>query len=364
MNDPTQDTHHRMKFSITQRHAVAWFGLAALAAFLLWLLAPVLAPFIAAAVLAYALAPGVNTLVRRGVPRLVAVLVVELLLLLALLAAVFLVIPIISRELPLLREQIPLLSVALNDHLAPWLKQYGINLALDTASIKAFVLKYLDANLEEWLATAISSARIGGSFLLAIVGNAVLLPVVLFYLLYDWPQLWARAWALVPPRVRPSAGEFLAECDTMLGQYLRGQILVMLLLAVYYSVGLALAGFDLALPVGVFTGLAVFIPYLGFGLGLVLALLAGVLQFTSFYGVLAVAVVFGLGQLLESFVLTPRFVGERIGLGPLMVIFALLAFGHLFGFIGVLIALPVSALGVVAARHLTAAYLAGPLYRG
>ena len=353
-----------MIFSTTQRHALAWFSLAALAAFLLWLLAPVLAPFIAAAVLAYALAPGVNGLVRRRVPRVLAVLLVELLLLVALLACMFLVIPILSREMPLLREQIPLLSVALNEHVAPWLKQYGITLALDTDSIKAFVLKYLDANLEEWLAKALSSARIGGSFVLAIVGNAVLLPVVLFYLLYDWPQLWSRAWALVPPRLRPAAGDFLAECDTMLGQYLRGQMLVMLLLALYYSVGLAVAGFDLALPVGVFTGLAVFIPYLGFGLGLVLALLAGVLQFASLYGVLAVAVVFGFGQLLESFVLTPRFVGERIGLGPLMVIFALLAFGHLFGFVGVLIALPVSALGVVAVRRLIAAYLAGPLYRG
>ena len=353
-----------MNFNSPQRHAVAWFGLASLASFLLWLLAPVLAPFIAAAVLAYALAPAVEALVRRRVPRLLAVVVVELLLVLTLLAALLLVIPILSKELPLLREQIPLLAKALNDNVAPWLKQYGINLALDTDSIKAFVLKYLDANLEEWLAAALSSARIGGSFLLAIIGNAVLLPAVLFYLLLDWRNLLVRAWRLVPPRARPAVSGFLQECDQMLGQYLRGQILVMLMLAVFYSGGLALAGFDLALPVGVFTGLAVFIPYLGFGLGLILALLAGVLQFASWYGVLAVAVVFGLGQVLESFVLTPRFVGERIGLGPLMVIFALLAFGHLFGFVGVLIALPVSALGVVAGRRLLAAYLAGPLYRG
>lgn len=353
-----------MKFSSTQRHAFAWTALAVLSAALLWLLSPVLAPFIAAAVLAYALAPAVDALVRRRVPRVLAVLLLELLLLLALLAAVLLVAPILSKELPLLREQIPLLATAVNEHLAPWLRQHGIQLALDPASIKAFVLKYLDANLEDWLTTALSSARIGGSFVLAIVGNAVLLPVVLFYLLHDWPQLLARIWALLPPRVQPAVGGFLQECDQMLGQYLRGQILVMLLLAVFYSVGLALAGFDLALPIGVFTGLAVFIPYLGFGLGLALALLAGVLQFASLYGVLAVAVVFGLGQLLESFVLTPRLVGERIGLGPLMVIFALLAFGHLFGFVGVLIALPVSALGVVAAQHAREAYLKSPLYKG
>lgn len=353
-----------MSFSNPQRHALAWFGLALSVFFLLWLLSPVLAPFIAAAVLAYALAPAVDALVRRRLPRVIAVVLVELLLLLAVLAALLLVIPILNKELPLLREQIPLLAKALNDNVAPWLKQYGITVALDTVSIKAFVLKYLNANLEDWLTTALSSARIGGSFLLAIIGNAVLLPVVLFYLLLDWPNLLRRGWAMVPPRVQSAVAGFARECDQMLGQYLRGQLLVMIVLAVFYSVGLALAGFDLALPVGVFTGLAVFIPYLGFGLGLLLALLAGVLQFASFYGVLAVAVVFGLGQMLESFVLTPRFVGERIGLGPLMVIFALLAFGHLFGFVGVLIALPVSALGVVAARRLIAAYLAGPLYRG
>ena len=150
----------------------------------------------------------------------------------------------------------------------------------------------------------------------------------------------------------------------MLGQYLRGQLLVMLILAAFYSIGLALFRFDLALPVGVFTGLAIFIPYLGFGLGLVLALLAGLLQFASWYGVIAVAVVFGIGQLVESLFLTRRLVGERIGMDPLMVIFALLAFGHLFGFVGVLIALPVSALLVVAVRRLRAAYLASPLYRG
>lgn len=262
-----------------------------------------------------------------------------------------------------MREQIPALAKVANDRFAPWLAEHGIQLQLDTASIKAFVLKYLDANLEDWLATMLSSARIGGSFLLAFVGNAVLLPVVLFYLLHDWPELMARAWALVPPSARESVGSFLHDCDETLGQYLRGQLLVMVALAIFYSVGLALARFDLALPIGVFTGLAVFIPYLGFGLGLLLALLAGLLQFANLYGVVAVAIVFGVGQLLESFVLTPRFVGERIGMSPLMVIFALLAFGHLLGFVGVLIALPLSALAAVAARRLQAAYLASSLFR-
>ena len=352
-----------IKLSKHQRTALAWAAVAVVAALLLWLLSPVLAPFIAAMVLAYALAPAVQGLVRRRVPRVVAVLFVELLLVLAVLALLLLVLPILNKEIPALREQIPALAKLANDKLAPWLAEHGIQLQLDTASIKAFVLKYLDANLEDWLAKVLSSARIGGSFLLAFIGNAVLLPVVLFYLLHDWPELMARAWALVPPAARESVGSFLTECDTMLGQYLRGQLLVMVALAIYYSIALALARFDLALPIGVFTGLAVFIPYLGFGTGLLLALLAGLLQFASVYGLVAVAIVFGVGQLLESFVLTPRFVGERIGMSPLMVIFALLAFGHLFGFIGVLVALPLSALAVVAVGRLHRTYLESALFR-
>ncbi|HEY1128825.1 MAG TPA: AI-2E family transporter [Roseateles sp.] len=351
-----------MNLSKHQRTALIWGSVALAGILLLWLLSPVLAPFIAALVLAYALAPAVQALVNRRVPRALAVLVVELLFALVLLAMVLLVLPILSKELPALREQIPVLAKAANDKVSPWLAQYGINMQLDPASIKAFVLKYLDANFEDWLSTALSSARIGGSFLLAFIGNAVLLPVVLFYLLDDWPGLIARAKALVPLSARESVGSFLSDCDETLGQYLRGQLLVMGALAIFYSAGLAMAGFDLALPIGVFTGLAVFIPYLGFGLGLLLALLAGLLQFASFYGVAAVAVVFGIGQLLESFVLTPRFVGERIGMSPLMVIFALLAFGHLLGFVGVLIALPLSAVAAVAARRLHRAYLSSSLF--
>jgi predicted PurR-regulated permease PerM len=169
---------------------------------------------------------------------------------------------------------------------------------------------------------------------------------------------------LVPPRHLDAAMGFLRECDEVLGQYLRGQVLVMLILAAYYTVALALAGFELALPVGVFTGLAIFIPYVGFGVGAVLALLAGMLQFASWYGVGAVAVVYGLGQVVESFFLTPRLVGERIGLHPIAVIFVLLAFGHLFGFVGVLLALPAGALVLVALRRLRVAYMTSRLYQG
>ena len=353
-----------MTLDSTQRRSLAWAGLALTGALLLWALGPVLTPFIVAAVLAYALHPAVEALVVRRIPRLAAVAVIEILTITALLALLLLVVPIISRQFPLLRDQVPLLADKFNQHLAPWLAQFGVTLTLDSASVKALFARLFDANVEDWVAAGLSSARIGGSVLLAFIGNAFLMPVALFYLLIDWSRLVERVQGLIPPRARGRVLGFLDECDGVLGQYLRGQLMVMGALAVYYSAALGLAGFDLALPVGVFTGLAIFIPYLGFGLGLALALLAGVLQFASWYGVIAVALVYGIGQVGESLFLTPRLVGERIGLNPLAVLFALLAFGHLFGFVGVLIALPVSALILVALRRVRGAYLGSRLYLG
>jgi hypothetical protein len=163
---------------------------------------------------------------------------------------------------------------------------------------------------------------------------------------------------------RASYDSFMSECDAVLGQYLRGQILVMLVLSVFYAVALTLFGLDLALPIGVFTGLAVCVPYLGFGLGMILALLAGLLQFASLKAVIMVAVVYGAGQLIESFWLTPKLVGERIGLHPLTVIFALMALGQLFGFVGVLVALPVSAVLLVAIRRARDQYFSSNIYQG
>ena len=345
-----------------QRRFLGWLAIGLAGFGLLWLLAPVLTPFLVGAILAYALHPLVERLVARRVPRVLAVLAVETAVILMLLALLLLIVPVLSKELPLLKAQIPALAEKLNATLSPWLAEMGVNASLDVAGIKAFVVKYLGANVEEGLAALLSSARIGGSFVLALIGNAVLIPVVLFYLLMDWPNLVQRVQALVPPRFGPSVNRFLDECDAVLGQYLRGQLLVMLILAVYYALALRIAGFDLALPVGVFTGLAVFIPYVGFGLGCALALLAALLQFASLYGVIAVAVVYGIGQLVESFYLTPRLVGERIGLNPLAVIFALMAFGHLLGFVGVLVALPLSAVALVALQRVKSAYLRSRLY--
>lgn len=354
-----------MPLTPTQKSLLTWSLIATVLAALLWALAPVLAPFVVAAVMAYALAPLVNRL-ESGLrwPRVLAVLLVEVVFLLALTGLLLLLVPILAREIPLMRDQLPLALERLGVVVRPWLDQWGVSLKLDVASVKAFVLKYLSANAEEGVGSVLSSLKLGGSLAFALIGGAVLVPVALYYLLVDWNRLVAHVLELVPPRLRASVDSFTSEADAVLGQYLRGQLLVMLILAVYYSLGLSLFGLELAVPIGIFTGLAVFVPYLGFGVGLLLAALAGLLEFTPFKAVIMLAVVYGAGQVIEGFFLTPRLVGERIGLHPLAVIFALLAFGQLFGFVGVLVALPASAVLLVAIRRLRQRYLASGLYQG
>ncbi len=309
-----------MPVSPLQKRAAAWLGIAIVAGLLLWLLAPVLTPFVVAAVLAYALAPLVDRLDRaRGglLPRVLAVLLAELALIVAVLGLVLLIVPIVAQELPQLRARVPALFDALKAWLAPLAAQWGLDLTLDLGTLRDQLLGYLNANWQDSLASLLNSVKLGGSFALALVGNALLIPVALFYLLLDWDGVVQRVRRLIPPRMLPSVEGFASDCDHVLGQYLRGQLLVMLAMAVFFSVGLALFGLDVALPAGVFTGLSMFVPYLGFGAGLLLATLAGLLQFASMKALVMVAVVFGIGQLLESLVLTPRLVGQRIGLHPL-----------------------------------------------
>ena len=343
-----------------------WMGVAILVALLLWVLGPVLVPFAVAAVLAYALHPAVIRL-QQGppfLPKLVCVLLVEICALLLVVGVLLLLVPILTKEIPLLQQQLPTLLDQLALKLNPLLAQYGWNLTIDVGSLKAQLIKYLSSNRDDWMDPLIASLKLGGNFALAALGNVILIPVVLFYLLSEWERWVAQVVAWVPPHWRPAYDSFIHECDAVMGQYLRGQILVMLALSIFYALGLMLFGLDLALPIGIFTGLAVCVPYLGFGLGLMLALLAGLLQFASLKAVVMVAVVFGAGQLIEGFWLTPKWVGERIGLHPLAVIFALLALGQLFGFVGVLIALPASAVLLVALRRMRSQYFNSKLYQG
>ncbi|MDQ3565964.1 MAG: AI-2E family transporter, partial [Pseudomonadota bacterium] len=208
----------------------------------------------------------------------------------------------------------------------------------------------------------IPSLKTGGLALVEFVINLVLVPVVLFYVLRDWDLMIARIGETIPKRARDETISMARDVDKVLGQFLRGQSSVMLLQSVFYVTGLWLVGLDFALPIGILAGMLTFVPYLGAIVGFVLATLAGLIQFQSFGGLVPVWIVFFLGQLLEGMVVTPWLVGDRIGLHPVLVIFALLAFGQLFGFFGVLLALPASAALVVGFKYLHQKYTESALY--
>lgn len=353
-----------MTLSPSQTRVLAWAALALVAWGLLHLLSPVLLPFVLAAVLAYALHPLVEKLHARRVPRWLGAGMALVLLGTVVAAVLLLIVPVVTKQVPLIREQVPALMEQLNTRLQPLAARLGLELQVDVAAVREFLRKLVVGHEEDLVGGLLSSLRIGGSALAAVLGNLVLTPIVAYYLLLDWAGLVARTKNMVPPRWQTATQRFLDETDEVLGQYLHGQLLVMGALALSYTVALALVGLKLALPIGVFTGLAVFVPYLGFGLGLVLGVLAAALQFQDLTGVLLVLAVYGVGQVIESMWLTPKLLGERIGLHPIAVIFALMAFGHLFGFVGVLVALPASAVLLVALRRVRHAYLHSALYHG
>ena len=328
---------------------------------------PILSPFIAAAILAYMLNGAVDRLssarlARRRMPRVLAVSIVLAAFFTAVVALFLTVVPVLRAEIPLLQAKIPAFFTWLDTFVSPWLAGYGIDVKLDSAGLRQLVEQQVAASGDDLWTTVLAKVRVGGSALLGWIATLTLVPVVLFYLLLDWHDLLARIAGAIPRRWIGRVGAMAAEADGLLAQYLRGQLLVMMVLAVYYSAALAVLGLDVALPVGVLTGLLGFVPYLGFGLGMALALVAALLQFGDWVGLAWVVAIYTAGQLIESFILTPRLVGERIGLHPLAVIFALMAFGELFGFAGVLLALPASAVLMVGFRHMRAHYLRSSFY--
>lgn len=334
---------------------------------MVWWHATILAPFIISLVLAYVLHPAVESLVQRKWPRALATSVCLFGVVLAAVVVFVLLVPIVSELAPMLQTQLPQLISEWWKELGPRLVKLGLPVPVNLTEAKSEFLDLLQKHGGEVGATVWQSLVIGGSSLINLLGLALLVPMLAFYWLIDWDRIVPPMRALVPTRWRRGVNDFADEADSLVGQYMRGQLSLMGILAIYYSVGLSLFGFKLALPIGVFTGLAVCIPYLGYGLGLILALFAGVLQFTAagegvWQPLIGVAVVYGLGQVIESFYLTPRLVGERIGLHPLGVIFALMLFGQWMGLIGLLIALPCAALATVLGRRLLQAYRNGAFF--
>ena len=365
----TAHYNNYMPFSLSpeQKQTAFWAAIWLAFFFLLYVLGPIMAPFVAAAILAYALEGAVDYLDERRIgrwnmPRTFAVILVMTVFIAACLALVLVVVPVLQKEIPLLQEQIPLFLTQLNDTLSPLLQQLGINIQLDVGGIKKLATEHMATSGDEVWAAVLSSLRIGGGAVLGWLVTLTLVPVVLFYMLLDWHKIVQSVALAIPRRWVVQVTGMAQEVDALLAQYLRGQLLVMLVLSLFYSFALTVLGLDVALPIGIISGMLVFIPYIGFGVGMVLGLIAALLQFPGWYGVLGVTAIFMVGQILEGFFLTPRLVGERIGLNALTVIFALLAFGQLFGFVGVLLALPASAVLMVAFRHLRHSYLSSSFY--
>lgn len=342
----------------------SWLAVALTIGGLLYLLSPILAPFLFAAILAYILNPLVERFTGRYVPRTLAVLLAMFGVLVAIVALALIVLPLFVKELKQLAERLPEFIVWLNQRLAPFLERHlGMAFQFDVETVRQLAAD-LVADNQDWVTRLLGSLKIGGLAVLAFLVNLLLVPVVLFYLLRDWNPLLARIEGLVPRPVHDKARTILREVDAVLAEFLRGQLLVILVMSVFYVLALWLARLEFALPIGLITGLLSIIPYVGALIGFVLASMSALMQFDSLWGVAWVWLAIGVGQALEGMVVTPWLVGERIGLHPVAVIFALLAFGQVFGFFGVLLALPASAALLVAGRHLRQAYLAGTLYGG
>jgi predicted PurR-regulated permease PerM len=322
-----------------------------LAGWLVHALAPILTPFLLAAALAYLFDPLVEKLGKHGVNRTAGTVLVMLTLLLAFVLIGLILTPLIQAEARLFMRQLPRLMEWGAQTVLPWFAQtFGVDLARDQEEVLAWAREHI-AELSQ-LARYLPRLADGGLFILGLLANVLLVPVVTFYLLRDWPRVMAHLADWIPDRFRARTTGILGEIDVVLSEFVRGQVLVMLVMAAFYSLTLWLAGLDYALAVGVVSGVLVFVPYLGVVVGVLLGTLAGLAQFGELAGLIPVWLVFAFGQLLEGMLVTPWLVGERVGLHPVAVIFALMAFGQLFGFIGILIAIPAAAATLVAARHL------------
>ncbi len=320
-------------------------GLAGLG-WLVYQLSPILTPFVAGATLAYLGDPMADYLQRLGLSRTVSVLLVFLALFLALGAALFLLLPALESQIDWMIDNLPTLLRWVKSSLLPWLQRsFGVSLRVRSLDdIASLVTQHWDG-AGGAARSVIMSISHSGAAVLAGLANFVLIPVVTFYLLSV-----------------PTASRLVAEADDVLSAFVRGQLTVMLALSAIYCAGLWIIGLDLAFLVGLLAGLVSFVPYAGSLVGIATASAAAIVQFGDAWSLIPVLVVFGVGQTIEGVLLTPWLVGDRIGLHPVAVIFSVLAGGQLFGFIGVLLALPVASVVMVLIRHVHDLYKDSPFY--
>jgi predicted PurR-regulated permease PerM len=347
-----------------QRELVFWLGALVVVVLALWLLSEILLPFVAGLAIAYFLTPLTDRLERLGVNRLVAALLIIVVVVLALIYLILLVAPILSGQLLSFIESVPgyvtKLQTLLSDRSLPWVqKLLGAGFSADK-SIGDLMTQGVG-----WLTTFLHSLWSGGRALVSIFSLVVVTPVVAFYLIYDWHRMIRTVDGWIPLHQRDTVRALALEVDAAISGFLRGQTGVCLILGSFYALALTLAGLNFGLLIGLISGLITFIPYVGSMTGLVLSFGVAVAQFWPNYGsILMVLGIFLVGQFVEGNVLSPKLVGESVGLHPVWLIFALLAFGYLFGFVGLLVAVPLAATIGVLTRFALHRYLRSSFYTG
>ena len=335
----------------------SWLIAIALTGWLLWLLAPVLTPFIAAALLAYIGDPLADRLQRLKFPRTIAVVSVFILTFVGLGLLILLVVPLIQTQIAALLDALPGIIAQIEQVWLPKITEFiGIEHGEDIG-LGAFLARYSDM-AGSWGATVLLSLSRSGGALAAAVISLFLIPILTFYLLRDWDSILQTLAAIVPSHLRATVIALARETDQVLGAFLHGQVLVMIALGAIYAAGLSLVGLKFAVAIGVVAGLVSFVPYLGFVFGIALAGLTVALEPDSWLRLLGVIATFSVAQVIEGSFLTPKLVGDRIGLHPVLVIFSVAAGGQLFGFFGILLALPAAAVLSVLVRFAYGKYLA------
>jgi len=349
---------------MTDRTKLQLILLISLIGIVVYLLAPILTPFAVAALLGYLGDPLVDRLEERGFSRTTSVVLVFVAMSLVIILVLLLLVPILEAQISQLVRDLPRYVEWFRTRLEPLLAQtFGIQTEglLDLSHITGMLKEHWQA-AGGFAASAVASVSKSGLAVVAWLINLALIPVLTFYFLRDWDGFIARVSEVIPRSLSGTVTGLAYQSDQVLGGFLRGQLLVMASLATIYTVGLWLVGIDYALLIGMGAGLVSFIPYLGTITGLVAGLVAALVQHHDILHVALVLMVFGIGQVAEGFVLTPKLVGDRIGLHPVVVIFAIMAGGQLFGFVGVLLGLPIAAIVMVILRHLHERYLQSELY--
>lgn len=331
----------------------------------LWLLSPILLPFLAGLVLAYFLDPVADWLQKKGLSRLVAAIIIVVAALLLLVMALVVLAPMLGTQISKFAGELPALVQSLSarfNELAPqWLKDLVSRSGADIqGSISQFAGK-----AAEWVLSLLQTILSGGLALVNLVSLLVVTPIVAFYMLLDWDRMIDTIDGWVPREHVETVRGLGREINTAMAGFIRGQGSVCLALGLFYAVSLSLAGLNFGLAIGIVAGALTFIPYAGAMIGGILAIGVGLVQFWPDLGSIALIVgIFGLGQFLEGNFLSPKLVGESIGLHPVWLMFALFAFGYAFGFVGLLLAVPLAAAAGVLTRFALRQYLESRLYLG